>query len=449
MRNHSAKQVTGTRSSGHLNHSVVRYARHDRYWIPLDHPLAMGFYLHYLFVPHSRRELLGGTIARACPWMRRTSLLSDRPQREGLSEGKPCPRGTTGEPGGPPCLGGISLEYLSGLLEEHLRQAGLTLSGPLVFLTLEDYGNSTRYQTVLFLFDRTSPVPWAVMKVTRHTDQRAVLEHEFKALVALHGKLGRDLRSTIPRPLAFIEPGGLTVLLETFMPGRSIYFEMRNSWYPRRCAPEHFRWAREWLVQFQKAGMSEVRLDEQVVRDHVIHPLENFQRHCHPSVLEREMIKHAMQMAQKAQAEQLPLVACQGDFWARNLILNGSTLGVVDWERFQKRSVPFSDLFMFATSYGLSFPWKLGHWAEPVAAFRATYLERSWLSQLVREYLLAYCRAMRVSAELLEVFFPVFLAERTLQEKEQLEIGNRRSELRIWRSLIQEYAHQGGSVCFG
>lgn len=431
----------------------VRYGRHDRYWIPLDHPLVVRFYLNHLFVPHSRRELLQGAVARAVPRSRWTARLVDRPHSNGLSESSLRPPEGTRELGNPLSLEGISLEYLASLLEEHLRPAGLAFSGSLACLMLEDYKNSQRRQTVLFLFDGASPTPGAVAKIANNESQRAVLGHEFNALMALQRKLGQELRATIPQPLALIKPGQGSVLLETYMPGRSIYFDMRNTWHPRRRASDHFQRAQDWLVQFQQATkMREVRLDEWTIRDHVLYPLENFQQHSDSSPHERDMIHHTIQLAHKLRGERLPLVARQGDFWARNLIVNGNTVGVVDWERFRQRSTPFSDLFMFATSYGLSYPWKVGRWAEPVAAFRATYLERSWLAHLVQEYLLAYCQAMQVSPEMLEVFFPVFLAERALEEKELSGLAGSwepQTGKWLWRSLFHEYAHHGGSVCFG
>jgi len=411
------------------------YNRHDRYWIPMDHPRALCFYLDHLFVPHSRQELLRGTFARTTPWMKWSFLH---------------PRERKGKPGSPPSLEEIGLKYLAGLLEEHLRQAGYTLSGSLLFLILEDYQNSTRRQAMLFLFDQELPVPYALAKVTRQTNQCAILKREFNTLVNLHKSLAQELRTTIPQPLAFIERDGLTVICETFLPGRSIYYSMRNTWHPRRHASHHFGQAMEWLVQFQKATlMSDGYLDEWLMREHVMRPLESFQRHFKLSTHERQMIRYVIESAHKLQGERLPLVMRQGDFWARNLIENGNKVGVVDWERFSKRSTPFSDLFMFATSYGLSYPWKLGRWAEPVTAFRATYLERSWLGQCIRDYLLAYCQAMGVSPALLEVFFPVFLAEQALKEMEQWENHTPRSGRQTWRNLIHEYAQQGGSVCFG
>ena len=160
------------------------------------------------------------------------------------------------------------------------------------------------------------------------------------------------------------------------------------------------------------------------------------------------MIQHVLELAARLRSERFPLVARQGDFWARNLLGQGRAVSVVDWEHAQPSGAPFADLFMFITSYGLSFPWQMGHWAEPTAAFRATYLQRTWLSKLVRQALRSYCRAMQVSPALLEVFFPVFLVERALEEREQLAREPRRSTVRIWRALVLEYARQGGSVCF-
>jgi len=224
---------------------------------------------------------------------------------------------------------------------------------------------------------------------------------------------------------------------------------MRNSMVPRYGAADHFRRALDWLVRFQQAtSVAADTMTDDVTEEYVISPLQEFQRSSDPSLQENRMIEYTMRLASKRRSQRLPLVARQGDFWPRNLIMNGGTLGVVDWERFQPRSAPFSDLFMFPTSYGLSYPWRLGCWAEPQAAFYATYLGRNWLTRLVREYLLSYCKAMNVSPTLLEVFFPVFLVEQA-QVEEKANAGKPGGARGIWRQLIRTYAEQGGSVCFG
>ncbi|MBI4468909.1 MAG: hypothetical protein HY650_06275 [Acidobacteria bacterium] len=114
---------------------------------------------------------------------------------------------------------------------------------------------------------------------------------------------------------------------------------------------------------------------------------------------------------------------------------------MTDWEEFKTRSPPFSDLFLFATSYGLSFPWKLGRWTEPAVAFRATYFAVTWLARLVREFFLTYCQTMETTPRLLGIFFPVFLAEQALEQRGK-------SGARAWRNLFHFYAQREGPACF-
>ena len=403
---------------------MARYGQHDRYRIPLDCPPALQFYTSHLFVPHSRRELLWSYVARTFRRVRRPFQVADSVQGNGF-------------PGG--------TEEVTNLLREPLKQAGLESSESIHFLSLEDYQSSARGQRVLFLFNGASPVPYAIAKVTRESSQRLALEQEFNALEALQEKLSQEFRLTVPKPLTLLaQGGGPTVLLESFIADRSLYVEMRNSLRPRQRVRDHLRQAREWLAEFQRATRKEEgRFEETVIRTHVKDPLERFRQHGELSVHEEQLMRHTIQMAEKLQGESLFLTARQGDFWPRNFILNGDTVGVVDWEHFRGESDPFSDLFMFATSYGLSYPWKLGRWADPVTAFRATWLERTWLARLIEKYLLAHCTTLRISPQFLEIFFPVFLAERALKERESNKAN------KIWRNLFREYAQGGGSVCFG
>ena len=141
-------------------------------------------------------------------------------------------------------------------------------------------------------------------------------------------------------------------------------------------------------------------------------------------------------------------VARQCDFWARNIIINGSYVGVVDWEQCLERSTPFYDLFMFPVSYGLSHPWRLARWENPANAFRAAFLHKKWLSQLIRKYFQSYCHSMGISKELLEIFFFVFLIERALEEKNRIKNHKIKTDAITWRKLVSEYSQLGGSICF-
>ncbi|HEX8472993.1 MAG TPA: hypothetical protein VF666_03090 [Pyrinomonadaceae bacterium] len=453
----------------------IRYGWHDRYQIPLDHPSALRFYIDKLFVPHSRREMVWALVARSSALATRAAVPVLRIEAANSSERNSVEEAADAGVEGSTETGDTGIEWLTVKLENHLRRAGVTTSGALSFLSLDDYRHAERQKMVLFIFDHAGTRPCAVAKIGGEERHGAVLAHEHEMMRELHGRVGEELRATMPQPLALFGERGLMIFLESFVGGRSIYFEMRNSWRPRRLAARHFRLASEWIVRFQRATqVRAAQLDEATADEYVVSPLRDFGRAFSLLPEERALVSQVKELTRELGGERLPLVARQGDFWARNLILQGDTIGVVDWEGFREESTPFWDMFLFATSYALSYPWRLGRWAEPSVAFRAAYLEPSWFAQLTRRHLLSHCNAMDVSPRLLEIFFPVFLAERALEEERQTvervgrkkkqqqnaPVVNRRdatgmtktaqaAEVGTWRRLFQEYARRTKPACFG
>lgn len=421
-----------TRVDRRVNGRTATYGRHDRYWIPLDYPQAVRFYTECLFVPRSRQDLFWGAMARAVPAASTRALrIRNGPE-------------TTG-----PVLAVASPDLMS-VIEQSLSRLRRCSGAPLWALILEPYQRSGRGQNILFLFEGASPRPCALAKVTQVAGGQVQLQREHEALTGLQVRLGQAMRSTVPAPLAFISAKALTVMLETVLPGRSMYRDLRNSWWPRRLVARHLHLAQDWLIRFQQSTViGDGPADESIIREHITAPLEAFRQLTPLSMHEQQMIDQALETARRLRGERLPVVAQQGDFWARNLVVQNGRVGVVDWARFHPRQAPFADLFMFATSYGLSYPWRWGCWADPVAAFRATYLSRSWLARSVHDWVHTYCRRMRVSSAWLDVFFPVFLAQQVCQAQPSALDDDRNSGQQLWRQLIGEYAQQGGSVCFG
>ena len=429
--------------------AAIRYGWHDRFKIPLEHPSALRFYLHNLFVPHSRREMLWGALARASAPAGRAALPLLGVTAAGRLKGGVEPEGE-------------SPDALAGRLGARLREAGLSLGPEVSAITLDDYRHSGREKVVVFLFERGAHEPRLVAKASTNPAHRAALAREHDALEALRARLGEGLGRTLPEPLAAVEDGGLAAFAQSYVPGRSMYFEMRNGWRPRRRAAAHFRLALAWLAEFQKETRAgEASLAGEALREHVVGPLREYQRACSPSAEERRFIAGVVRRAEGLRGERFPVMARQGDFWARNLMLNGGRLGVLDWEHYAERSSPFEDLFLFATSYALSYPWRLGRWAEPAAALRAAFGGPGWMARLVRKSLLGHCAGLGVRPALLGVFFPAFLAARASEEmgrggaKGPGRGGRKRARansdegLGTWGRLFQEYARMGGSACFG
>src|SRR5215218_10451478 len=107
----------------------IRYGWHDRFRIPLEHPSALRFYLHNLFVPHSRREMLWGTLARVSAPAGRAALPLLGVRAAGRLKGDAEP------------VGGGS-DDLPEWLAARLREAGVALGGEPSAITLDDYRHS-------------------------------------------------------------------------------------------------------------------------------------------------------------------------------------------------------------------------------------------------------------------------------------------------------------------
>ena len=404
--------------------SRAAYHRHGRYWLPKGHRPAARYFVQNLLAPRSRRMLVQSSVAHFLPTLDWPSVLASA-----SGEISALPWG----------LEGVDLGALGEFFGDVLFGRGLATKDPPVLLMLEDYPGSKRRQTVIFLFGRDSSSPIAVAKLSREAGPREALEATFGAISTLHAGLDERLAATIPEPLALGDVGDFKVLVESVKIGRTIDVDLRQRWQPRRVASGHFGRARDWLVEFHRATrIGETTVD--AADSSIGSVIETFARKFEPTPAERRLISRLDAMRDTLRGERLPLVARQGDYWARNIVIMGDGVGVVDWEHFEDRSTPFDDLFMFATSYGLGFPWRLAQPAGPVDAFRALYVEPTWMAALARDYFRSYCAAMDIAPQLLDLFLPVFLMARGMADDDRPDVSRRGWSPTLWRDLLRAYA---------
>lgn len=432
----AADEPLPARSSGlPLRFEAARYVRHDRFGIPLDHPFALQFYVNNLLVAQSRGGVLRAAMARAMVHLDCAGLAL------GLRRS-----------------GGIDLRVVK--LCSLLRDAQVIGNKAPSVITLDDHEHSNRAKMVMFLLKPGAREPFAVVKASTRAEHGEALMREYATTCMLRQRLSEPLRAALPMPLAAVTQSGETFVAEASMSGASMYFTMRNSLLPQRCAEEHFSRSLGWLISFQKETQTgEATLGDGTVADFVIEPLRAFERFCLPGASERRLIAALERKAEALKDERVPICASHGDFWAGNLIVSREGVGVCDWEGFIEHSFPFHDLLMFITSYGLNFPWRLGRYAESHLAFNATFSGEGWMAQLVRRHLTRYCAAIGVTPKLLEVFLPVFLAMRAVEENAasrsviegqeaeaspQSRLGPY-AKMPMWRALFQEYAHMAST----
>lgn len=375
--------------------------RHDRFSIPLEPAGPLRFYRDCLMVPHSRGELLRSKLARTVPGE----------------------RSWTGETGFPLALLGDAL-HRDGLAE-----------GPIEAITLGDYAHSARGKVIAFLFEGAATRPRIIAKISRDPAHARRLDQELQALGDLRTRLEDDLRAAIPAPIARVTAGPINVYCQAALGGRAMYVETRGSLAPARLIDRHFALAGDWLARFQLATLNgSVTLGESGAID----ALKQLQGSALPlSAGTRGYIADLLRQADAMAGLSLRLAACHGDFWARNLLVDGSQLGVIDWDGYRASALTFEDLFHFVISYGQGFAWNLGRWADPVAAFRATFARSGPMEHAINTALRTHSSRHSVPPEALGVLFPAFLAKRALARGES------------WSRLFEEFAGMDRCVCFG
>ena len=91
--------------------------------------------------------------------------------------------------------------------------------------------------------------------------------------------------------------------------------------------------------------------------------------------------------------------------------------GVVDWEHFSTEAAPFTDLFHFALTYGLYYPWTPYRKTAPDEAFRLAFQEESPVSEAISMAFSVYCDLTGIPMEMLRPLFHFFLLRRWVENR--------------------------------
>jgi aminoglycoside phosphotransferase (APT) family kinase protein len=178
---------------------------------------------------------------------------------------------------------------------------------------------------------------------------------------------------------------------------------MRASLAPGLHVGRHLNAALEWLGSLHEATRSNNRWDLDGESTSLVAQLQGDE-----SV---DLVRHHIARLKEWWNPRVsPLAWSHGDFWARNVLLNGhdGAVGVVDWEYFNAGGATFYDVFHFAATYGLNYRWGAGVSREQ--AFRRTFVEHNHVSRNVRRYLARYCLRAGISPSLLPSLLSLYIA---------------------------------------
>lgn len=213
------------------------------------------------------------------------------------------------------------------------------LQGPVEAVLLRGGPGSRRL--VAFVFDEHSCGPVLFFKMAGDPD-RARLRREHANLQAVARY--EALRGSLPSPVALVEEEQVTLAAQTALAGTSLATRLR-----RRLSAAGARGDVEqtlaWLSQLQAFTVegATTSVDAASFAARLLHQL--------PGPEWAGLRQRLSAAAREASSRTVPLVRRHGDFWAGNVLYDGDTIGVVDWEHSRAASRPWQDLFMLLSTY--------------------------------------------------------------------------------------------------
>ena len=183
----------------------------------------------------------------------------------------------------------------------------------------------------LIAFDEEGSAPAVVVKIGRHAEFDEATRHEHEVLVDLRDRLDAATRSTIPDPIALIDVGGRPAIVQGAARGSSALARMpgrhddRGPWMDLDLIAE-------WLISLgRQTSRSPVAPGSPGWSRHVDEPLARFARAFGPRA-EVDRLFGRLRDHTTAVGAELPIVLCHRDLGPWNVLVDGNTVRVIDWE---------------------------------------------------------------------------------------------------------------------
>ena len=314
-----------------------------------------------------------------------------------------------------------------------LQRVGVGLQQPLAALKVG--GARAKARKVNFLvFNSEQNSPVLLLKLPRSRWYESRLRNEYRALCDLAHLQG--ISGTAPRALGLMEYRSHVVLMEECLPGIPLKNLLRR--HQRNTMEEAHKdlsIALNWLHQFQQETWKDTR---------VFHGAESVRsafevvEHIYPDfALPVDFIESLCLIAQEFQGLEISRTGCHGDFWPGNCLMDGSRISIIDWEHFSEAQFPFTDAFVFLTTYARTYPWKGWHWGTRQVAFRRSFLENNWLSLAVKTAAQDYFRMIQIPERSMHLFYSLFLAEMSCSSS---DLDRDEQQANRWFELLNLYA---------
>lgn len=318
--------------------------------------------------------------------------------------------------------------------------ASVTFKAPLLALKIGGiHGEDRKVNFLVFNHDASKPI--CILKLTRKPSAEARLEHEYQSLSAIAAI--PEFTSLVPQPIDLFEVDGRPIMAEGCVDGIPLNLLLKRN---QRSGPAQVQAdlhrIQELLTLFQNktcSGRSPFQGQDAV--------LELLNRYGTSLQLPDDFVLKLMQLAEVYRGLKIPLTGSHGDFWAGNILIDGSRINIIDWEDYAPNQSPTWDIFLFAVTYAFTYPWRKWRKLDKESAFKRAFLAEGWLPAQLRAFVHQSLKAVHLPTEAAHLLFCLFLLELAVPGAAHSQ--GRTAQHERWQNILQLYARNAEVSIFG
>ena len=265
-----------------------------------------------------------------------------------------------------------------------------------------------------YVFPDEAAQPRWVAKVARSPRDNETLVREYELIEYLRRHGSDFVRATVPKPLLTAPICGHLVGIEAYFPGRPMDGLLVD--LARRGQLEiggFLDLALGWLLRSQReTAIRRGLLAEEQIHTHLLMPIAQLRATARLTAAELVYLERLSERVVELARRPLPLVFNHGDFRPGNVLADGSSILVIDWEFGASTALPLMDVFgLLARTYARCHALEEidGYLEDYLAAFEAVFLVGGRFAQVTGEYVRRACRELNVDPAWVDTLFALHL----------------------------------------
>ena len=332
------------------------------------------------------------------------------------------------------------LQNVTGEWSHHFSSTGIQAGSRLTALKVGALRGKDRKINFL-IFEEGKRQPVLILKCTRSYSYQERLRQEYQALTDI-AQTGA-FHDSVPAPLGMFQYQDHLVTAESCLPGALLTVLLHRQQQTREETKTNLQRGREWIVAFQnrlKTGKFRFNARAELERR-----IDLLHQHHEVIQLPPSFVTNLFSRAEELGTCSLPLVACHGDYWAGNFLVDGDRIGIIDWESYRKEQWPFIDAFLFVATYARIYHWGKWNWQSKDEPFSRGFFQHNWFSGLLHNYVSQYLRALDLPPETAHLFFSLFLIEKA---SSKTAFDRDEFQSNVWLKILEFYAANESSSIF-